>query len=175
MSFRDLTWLLTLISGRDGSVSIATCFGLDGPDVVYRWERDFRCISKTTPRPTQPPVQCVTGFSWEEKWPGRGGDHPLLLAPDWECVCLQRQVMGWPLSLWRFIIKIKINLICVLVFALCCYLAQNNLHINLTELYMKEKVKCWASKQHANTRGADRPGREQATATEDFEFHIPYL
>jgi len=34
-------------------------------------------------------------------------------------------------------------------------------------------------KLQANYRGADkslaRPGRKQATATEDFEFHISYL
>jgi len=40
-----------------------------------------------------------------------------------------------------------------------------------------------ASKRHIDTnsvyRGADkslaRPGRKQATATEDFEFHLSYL
>ena len=38
--------------------------------------------------------------------------------------------------------------------------------------YMKKK-------KHVLYRGADkslaRPGREQATATEDFDFHISYL
>jgi len=82
MSFRDLTWIMTLISGRDGSVSTATRFGLDGPGIVYRWGRDFPWTSKPTPRPTQPPAQCVTGFSWGVKRSGRGADHLLLLAPD---------------------------------------------------------------------------------------------
>jgi len=34
-------------------------------------------------------------------------------------------------------------------------------------------------RKHERTRGADktlaRPGRKEATATEDFEFHISYL
>ena len=82
MSFRDLTWVLALIGGRDGSVGTATRFGLDGPGIVYRWGQDFSCTSKPTPRPTQPLVQCKTGFSVGVERPGRGADHPLLLAPD---------------------------------------------------------------------------------------------
>jgi len=39
------------------------------------------------------------------------------------------------------------------------------------------RIVCWITK--ATNKGADksfaRPGRKQATATEDFEFHISYL
>jgi hypothetical protein len=40
-------------------------------------------------------------------------------------------------------------------------------------------LNCWKHKEEAKYRGADkslaRPERKQATATEDFEFHISYL
>ena len=49
--------------GRDSSVAIATCYGLDGPGVESRWGRDFRQPSKPALEPTQPPVQWVRGLS----------------------------------------------------------------------------------------------------------------
>jgi len=54
----------------------------------------------------------------------------------------------------------------------------NNVFLNGTE----KRINIRVSRQHfagENYRGADkflaRPGRKQATATEDFEFHISYL
>jgi len=48
--------------GGDSAVGIATGYGLDGPDIEYRWGRDF-------PQPSQPalglkqlPIQWVPGL-----------------------------------------------------------------------------------------------------------------
>jgi len=45
--------------GPGNVVSIATAYGLDGPGIEYRWERDFPHLSRPVLRPTQPPVQWV--------------------------------------------------------------------------------------------------------------------
>ena len=58
-------------TGRDSSVGIATRYGLDGPEIESRWERDFPQPSRPALGPTQPPVQGVPGISR-----GRGADHP---------------------------------------------------------------------------------------------------
>jgi hypothetical protein len=66
--------------GRDSSVGIATCYGLDGPGVKSRWERDFSRLSRPALGSTQPPKQRIPCFSPEVKRPGRGVDHPSHLA-----------------------------------------------------------------------------------------------
>jgi len=48
---------------RDGSVGIATCYGLDSPEIKSRWGRDFPHPSRPVLEPTQPPVQWVPGLS----------------------------------------------------------------------------------------------------------------
>ena len=48
--------------GRNSSVGI-TRYELDGPRIESQWRRDFRCPSRRTPRPTQPPVQWVPYLS----------------------------------------------------------------------------------------------------------------
>jgi hypothetical protein len=50
------------ILGRHSSVSIATRYGLEGPGIQYRWERDFPHPSRPALGPSQPPVQWVPGL-----------------------------------------------------------------------------------------------------------------
>ena len=49
--------------GLGSAVSIATAYGVDGPGIESRWGRDFPHLSRPALRPTQPPVQWVTGLS----------------------------------------------------------------------------------------------------------------
>ena len=59
-----LICLATLSMGsQDSSVSIATCYGLDGLGIKSRWGRGFPHLSRPAQRPTQPPVQWVPGLS----------------------------------------------------------------------------------------------------------------
>jgi len=48
---------------RDGSVGIATRYGLDGPGIESLWGRDFPHPSRPALEPTQPPIQWVPGLS----------------------------------------------------------------------------------------------------------------
>jgi hypothetical protein len=53
-----------LITGGPGSsVGIATDYGLGGPGIESRWERDFPHLSRQALGYIQPPVQWVPGFS----------------------------------------------------------------------------------------------------------------
>ena len=49
-------------SGPGSAVGIATGYGLDGPRIESRWERDFPHLSRPALGPTQPPVQWVPGL-----------------------------------------------------------------------------------------------------------------
>ena len=49
--------------GPGSVVGIATAYGLDGPRIESRWERDFPHLSTPALKPTQPPVQWVPGLS----------------------------------------------------------------------------------------------------------------
>jgi hypothetical protein len=67
--------ILCPIWGQDISVSIATCYGLVGPGIEFRWVRDFPHLSRLALGPTHPPVQWVPSLSRGLRQPGRD-DHP---------------------------------------------------------------------------------------------------
>jgi hypothetical protein len=69
-----LLLLLLLGVGRDSSVGIETRYGLDGPGIESRWERDFPHLS----RPAS--YTMGTGCLPVAKRPGRSFDHPPHLA-----------------------------------------------------------------------------------------------
>ena len=54
--------IVSVMMGVDSSVSIATCYGLDGSGIESRWRRDFPHSPTPAPGPTQPPVQWVGGL-----------------------------------------------------------------------------------------------------------------
>jgi hypothetical protein len=63
--------------GRDSSVGITTCYGLDGPGIESRWG-----VRYSAPVPEAHSVSCTmgTGSFPGVKRPGRGVDHPPHLA-----------------------------------------------------------------------------------------------
>ena len=56
---------------------ISIFHGLDGPGFEPRWERDFSCVSRRAPRPTQRASQWVRGLFPMGKAPGHGVNLPL--------------------------------------------------------------------------------------------------
>jgi hypothetical protein len=66
---------------RNNSVGIATRYGLECPGIESRWGRDFLHPSRPAVGPTKLPIQLVPGLFRGVKRPGRGVDHPPLLAP----------------------------------------------------------------------------------------------
>ena len=67
--------------GRVSSVGIATNYGLEGPVIKSRWERDFPHLFRPALEPTQPPVNGYRLSFAGVKRPGRGFDHLPHLAP----------------------------------------------------------------------------------------------
>ena len=61
---------------RDSSVGIATCYGLDGPGIEFRWSRDF---PHRPDRPWSPPSLLQNGYRVSflaVKRPRCGAKHP---------------------------------------------------------------------------------------------------
>jgi len=69
--FHKLSHCYIFLRGPGSSVGIATGYGLDGPGIESRWERDFPRLSRPALGTTQPPVQWVPGLSRGVK-SGRG-------------------------------------------------------------------------------------------------------
>jgi hypothetical protein len=61
--FIKIKFLKCYLVGRDSSVGIATRYGLDGPEIEFRWGRDFPHRFRPALRSTLPPVQWVPGVS----------------------------------------------------------------------------------------------------------------
>ena len=79
-NFRQNYGKVRNVSGPGSSVGIATDYGMVGPGIVFRWERDFP-PSRPALVPTQPPVQWVPGLSLGVE-SGRGvtlTPHPFLV------------------------------------------------------------------------------------------------
>ena len=62
-------------SSYDIEVNVVTCYRLDGPGIESQWGRDFPCLSRPAPKPTQPPVQRLPGLLREVKSPGHGANQ----------------------------------------------------------------------------------------------------
>ena len=60
----------TLRGGPDSVVRVATCYGLDGPVIEFRWWRDFPDPFRSAPRAIQPHVQWVRRTSPGDKVAG---------------------------------------------------------------------------------------------------------
>jgi hypothetical protein len=56
-------YIYIYIWSRDSVVDIATRYGLDGPGIESRCERDFPHPSRPALRPIQPPIQWIPGLS----------------------------------------------------------------------------------------------------------------
>ena len=75
-SSSHLTSALDARMGRDSSVGIATCYGLEGPGIESRWGARFSAPIQTGPEAHPGSYTMGTGSFPGVKRPGRGVDHP---------------------------------------------------------------------------------------------------
>ena len=74
-----LYFYVVLFVGRDGAFVVATGYGLDGPEIKSRCERDFPHPYRPILGPTQPPTEWIPDHFLEVKRPRRGVNiHPHL-------------------------------------------------------------------------------------------------
>jgi hypothetical protein len=74
------SFFLRYAVGWESEVSIATCYGLNGPGVGSRWEERgeiFRTLSHRPWGPQSPSKMGAGSLSPRVKWPGRGVNHSL--------------------------------------------------------------------------------------------------
>jgi hypothetical protein len=62
--------------GRDSSVGIAICHGLDSPGIESRWGARFSAPIQAGPGAHPSSYRMSTGSFLGVKWPGRGSDRP---------------------------------------------------------------------------------------------------
>ena len=68
--------LILRLVGRSSAVSVATSYGLDGPRIEFRWERDFSHLSRPALGPTQ--TSCTMGIG---SFPGVNSGRGVTLTP----------------------------------------------------------------------------------------------
>ena len=89
--------------GRNGSVGIATRYGLDDPGIKSQWGREFPHPFRPALGPNKPPITRRTGSFPGVKRPGRD-NHPPHLAPGW-----RRSRAIHLLPLWAFLACSRVN------------------------------------------------------------------
>jgi len=101
-------FMLYVLVGQDSSVGIAICYGLDGPRIESRPERDFSHMSRPSLGRTQHPVQWVLGHS--RRCSGRGvalNTHPPTSAEVKEREELYLYSLSF--SLWALVACSRVN------------------------------------------------------------------
>ena len=71
----EFMYVLSTFMGRDIPVGIATCYGLDGPEIECRWGARFSSPAQTYPVVHPASYTKGTGSFPGVKRPGRGIDH----------------------------------------------------------------------------------------------------
>ena len=89
--------------GRGSSVGVVSRYGLDGPGIETRWQRDFPHSSRPALGPTQPPIQRQEVSFPEVKRSGRGVDHPSLSSAEF------KQIAELPLWVFKACSRAKFN------------------------------------------------------------------